>query len=192
MIQNGSKRQKPVVSRHCWNMYPDLRQIYIARCESRSGSRATTATQVVPKFLARPSHAGAGLTRTWVVQTHAPVPWVDHGNDYGVGVQGDKKKWNTHLRNARSMANDNKILSTPQGWRFGELVAHEAEEGNHIRSFFPVSHCGCVIWIYKRKPFTPDFWVGLLDQPVSILNHIHHTKHTLSTYFLLLSIDRRL
>ncbi|TXC00599.1 hypothetical protein FocTR4_00008716 [Fusarium oxysporum f. sp. cubense] len=166
MIQNGSKRQKPVVSRHCWNMYPDLRQIYIARCESRSGSRATTATQVVPKFLARPSHAGAGLTRTWVVQVN--------------------------LRNARSMANDNKILSTPQGWRFGELVAHEAEEGNHIRSFFPVSHCGCVIWIYKRKPFTPDFWVGLLDQPVSILNHIHHTKHTLSTYFLLLSIDRRL
>lgn len=137
------------------------------------------------------------VIQTWVVQTHTPLcPGSITATTMASAFKGIRKSGihtkKVNLRNARSMANDNKILSTPQGWRFGELVAHEAEEGNHNRSFFPVSHCGCVIWIYKRKPFTPDFWVGLLDQPVSIFNHIHHTKHTLSTYFLLLSIDRRL
>jgi hypothetical protein len=37
------------------------------------------------------------------------------------------------------MANDDKILSTPQGWRLGELVAHEAEKSEAMiqSCFFP-------------------------------------------------------
>jgi hypothetical protein len=90
---------------------------------------------VVPFFVSFPPamlfFSLAIVIQTCVVQTHTPMPWVDHGNDYGVGAQGDKKSGihtkKVNLRNVRSMANDNKILSTPQGWRFGELIAHEAE-----------------------------------------------------------------
>ncbi|KAK2479577.1 hypothetical protein H9L39_08951 [Fusarium oxysporum f. sp. albedinis] len=113
MIQNGSKRQKPVVSRHCWNMYPDLKQIYIARCEFPSHDCYSGSPQIPCKAESRRSwsHEGLKPEKTKIVDhtpnplrlsnlgrsdTHAPVPWVDHGNDYGVGVQGDKKKWNTH------------------------------------------------------------------------------------------------
>ncbi|KAJ0134723.1 Uncharacterized protein HZ326_22237 [Fusarium oxysporum f. sp. albedinis] len=76
MIQNGSKRQKPVVSRHCWNMYPDLKQIYIARCEL-SSPQIPCKADLEPVDLPDPL---SGAIRLWA----RPLVYLQPGSCYGV------------------------------------------------------------------------------------------------------------
>ncbi|KAI1009432.1 hypothetical protein LB504_003615 [Fusarium proliferatum] len=122
--------------------------------------------------------------------THAPVPWGDHGSDYGVGVQGEKKK-STYVTRGRQWQTTTRYYRHLTGGGVGELVAHEAEKRETIihSCFSPL----CDLEISIRESRSLRF-SGLISSTnlFQYSTTFTHTKHALSTYFLLLSFDRRL